>query len=58
MLLNPLSGSDDTPFFSIPRSEDNVALGFPARVCKLLEGARKLDEDGRARVGISVAALK
>jgi hypothetical protein len=57
VLLNPLGRSNNAPFFSIPRGEDDVALGLPARVGKLLEGARKLDEDGRARVGISVAAL-
>jgi hypothetical protein len=43
VLFNPLGRSDDAPFFSIPGSKDNVALGLPARVCELLEGASKLD---------------
>lgn len=46
MLLNPLGRANDTPFFSIPGSEDDVTLGLPARVCELLESARELDEDG------------
>jgi hypothetical protein len=46
MLLNPFSRSDDAPFFSIPGSENDVALGLPARVCELLESTRELDEDG------------
>ncbi|WXC59851.1 hypothetical protein SNK03_005708 [Fusarium graminearum] len=45
VLLNPLGRSDDAPFFSIPRCEDNVALRLPARVCEFLEGTSKLDKD-------------
>jgi outer membrane receptor protein involved in Fe transport len=30
VLLNPFSRANDTPFFSIPRCENNVSLGLPA----------------------------
>ena len=58
MLLNPLGRANETPFFSIPGSKDNVSLGLPACILELLEGSSELDEDSRSGVGVSVAALK